>query len=179
MGGVGAIAPTGSAQVVLNLTAGEYVIICFLPDSDHVPHLAKGMIQTLTVEESMDATAKEPTPELTVSMKDYVFDFPETLPAGPRIIKVINNGPDPHEFNLLRLDTDKTVDDVKQYLADPDGPTPFLPVGGMNGLSVGSAGYIEMNFEPGTYVAICNIPTPKSEGHPHFILGMIKGFEVK
>lgn len=48
----------------------------------------------------------------------------------------------------------------------------------MNGLSVGGMGYIEMNFEPGTYVAICNIPTPKTKGHPHFTLGMIKQFTV-
>lgn len=178
MGGVGAIAPNGSAQVVLNLTAGEYVIICFIPSpSDHVPHLAKGMVKTLTVQDSIVAAA-EPTAELTVTMKDFLFDFPETLPSGPRIIKVVNNGPEAHELNLLRLEQGKTVEDVKQYLAEPNGPPPFLPVGGMNGLSVGNAGYMELNFEPGTYVAICNIPSPKAEGHPHFTLGMIKAFTV-
>lgn len=178
MGGVGAIAPNGSAQVVINLTAGEYVIICFVPSpSDNVPHLAKGMVKTLTVEDSSVA-AEEPTAELTVTMKDFLFDLPETLPAGPRIIKVVNNGPEAHELNLLRLEEGKTVEDVKQYLAEQDGPPPFLPVGGMNGLSVGGTGYMELNLEPGTYVAICNIPSPKSEGHPHFTLGMIKEFKV-
>jgi uncharacterized cupredoxin-like copper-binding protein len=179
MGGVGAIAPTGSAQVVINLTAGDYVIICFVPSpSDHVPHLAKGMVKTLTVQESTVAV-EEPTAELTVTMKDFLFDFPETLPAGPRIIKVVNHGPEAHELNLLRLAEGKKLEDVNQYLAAPNGPPPFIPVGGMNGLSVGNAGYIELNFESGTYVAICNIPSPKAEGHPHFTLGMIKQFTVK
>jgi hypothetical protein len=179
MGGVGAIAPNGSAQAVLNLTAGEYVIICFVPSpSDHVPHLAKGMVKTLTVEESSVVT-QEPTAELTVTMKDFLFDFPERLPAGPRLIKVVNNGPEAHELNLLRLEGGKTVEDVKQYLAEPAGPPPFIPMGGMNGLSVGGAGYMELNLEPGTYVAICNIPSPKAEGHPHFTLGMIKEFKVQ
>jgi hypothetical protein len=179
MGGVGAVAPNGSAQVVINLPAGEYVIICFIPSpSDHVPHLAKGMLKTLTVQETSVAT-EEPKAELTVAMKDFLYDFPETLPAGHRIIKVVNNGPEAHELNLLRLEEGKTLDDVNQYLATPDGPPPFAPVGGMNGLGVGGAGYIELDLEPGTYVAICNIPSPKAEGNPHFTLGMIKEFTVK
>ncbi len=98
MGGVGAIAPNGSAQVVLNLPAGNYVLICFVPSpSDNVPHLAKGMIKTLTVQESTASAAKEPTADLTITMKDFLFDLPEVLPAGPRTIKVVNNGPEPHE----------------------------------------------------------------------------------
>jgi hypothetical protein len=39
-------------------------------------------------------------------------------------------------------------------------------------------GYAEVNLEPGKYVAICNIPSPKAQGHPHFTLGMIKEFSV-
>lgn len=179
MGGVGAIAPTGSAQAIVNLTAGDYVLICFVPSpSDHVPHLAKGMIKHITVQESTGAAAKEPTADLTVMMKDFLFDLPETLPAGPKIIKVINNGPEPHELNLLRLAEGKTVEDVKQFLAAPNGPPPFMPVGGINGLDAGLSGYIEFDFQPGTYVAICNIPSPKAEGHPHSTLGMIKAFTV-
>lgn len=180
MGGVGAIAPTGSAQAVINLPAGQYVILCFIPStSDHVPHLAKGMIKNLTVQESTGATAKESTTDLSVTMKDFLFDLPETLPAGPRIIKVTNNGPESHELNLLRLEEGKTVEDVKESLAAPNGPPPFMPVGGINGLAAGLSGYIEYDFQPGTYVAICNIPSPHAEGHPHFTLGMIKGFTLK
>ena len=180
MGGVGAIAPTGSALAVVNLTAGDYVLICFVPSpSDHVPHLAKGMIKHITVQESTGAAAQEPAADLTVTLKDFLFDLPETLPAGPRIIKVVNNGPEPHELNLLRLEEGKTVEDVKQFLAAPNGPPPFMPVGGINGLDAGLSGYIEFDFQPGTYVAICNIPSPKAEGHPHSTLGMIKQFTVK
>ena len=182
MGGVGQIAPTLSAQAVLNLTAGEYVIVCFVPSGDeHVPHLAKGMIKplTVTVLEAGATAATEPTAELTVTMKDYLIDFPETLPAGPRIIKVINNGPDVHELNLLRLEDGKTAEDVSQYLAAPKGPPPFVPIGGINGMEPGASGYVELDLEPGTYVAICYIPTPKSEGHPHFTRGMIKEFTVQ
>lgn len=180
MGGVGAIAPGGSAQAVINLTDGEYVILCFVPSpSDHVAHLAKGMIKSLMVRAASGTQAQEPMADLTVTMKDFLFDLPEILPAGPRTIKVVNNGPESHELNLLRLAEGKTIEDVNQYLAAPDGPPPFIPVGGINGLGAGLSGYIEFDFQPGTYIAICNIPSPHAEGHPHFTLGMIKQFTVQ
>jgi uncharacterized cupredoxin-like copper-binding protein len=180
MGGVGAIAPNRTAQVVLNLPAGNYVLICFVPSpSDNMPHFAKGMVKSLTVQESTGAPAKEPTADLTVTMKDFLFDLPEKLPAGPRTIKVINNGPESHELNLLLVTEGKTIEDVKEFLTAPNGPPPFVPVGGINGLSAERSGYIEFDFQPGTYVAICNIPSPHAEGHPHWSLGMIKEFTVQ
>jgi hypothetical protein len=79
---------------------------------------------------------------------------------------------------LLRLAEGKTLEDVNQFMAAPNGPPPFLPVGGINGLDAGLSGYIEFDFAPGTYVAICYIPSPHAEGHPHFTLGMVKQFTV-
>ena len=181
MGGVGAIAPTGSAQAVLNLTAGEYVILCFVPSpSDHVPHLAKGMLQYVKVEAApSSALADEPSAEITVKLADFLFDMPETLPAGETVIKVVNNGPEAHEMNLLRLAEGKTLSDVMAYLSDPQGPPPFLPVGGINGLNPGLSGYLEYDFTPGKYIAICNIPSPANTGMPHSQLGMIKEITVR
>jgi hypothetical protein len=179
VGGVGAIAPGISAQAVINLPAGEYAILCFIPSpGDGIPHLAKGMIKGLTVQDSSGGTAAEPEADLAITLQDFTFDMPATLPAGPMVIQVTNNGPEPHEWNLLRLEDGKTVQDVLGFLTAPDGPPPFIPIGGMNGLDVGKTGYVEFDFEPGTYVAICNIPSPKAEGHPHFTLGMVKQFEV-
>ena len=179
VGGVGAVAPSGSAQAVINLPAGQYVILCLVPSpSDHTPHHAKGMIKTLAVQPAMGAAADEPASDLTVRMMDFAYDLPAVLPAGPMTIKVVNDGPEPHEFNFFRLADGKTFEDVTQYLAAPDGPPPFIPVGGMNGLDKGLSGYLESDLQPGNYIAICNIPSPKAEGHPHFTLGMIKPFSV-
>ena len=179
VGGVGAIHPGGSAQAVLNLPAGEYVILCLIPSpADQTAHHAKGMIKSLTVAEG-DNNAGEPTASLTINLKDFMFDMPDSLPAGQTVIKVTNEGPEPHEFNILRLEDGKTVEDVKAFLDGAGGPPPFAPVGGMNGLDVGLSGYAELNLPPGNYVAICNIPSPKGNGAPHFMLGMVKEFTVK
>jgi hypothetical protein len=87
--------------------------------------------------------------------------------------------PESHELNLLLVTEGKTIEDVKEFLTAPNGPPPFVPVGGINGLSAERSGYIEFDFQPGTYAAICNIPSPHAEGHPHWSLGMIKEFTVQ
>jgi uncharacterized cupredoxin-like copper-binding protein len=174
MGGVGAIAPGLSAQALLDLSAGHYVILCLMPSpSDNVAHYEKGMIKALTVQNST-TKAKAPSADLTVTMKDYTYELPESLPAGPVTIKVVNNGPEFHEFNILKLSEGKTLNDVMNFFKTPDGPPPFIPVGGMNGLDMGGTGYVELNLEPGNYVAICNIPSPKANGLPHFTVAAEK-----
>lgn len=51
MGGVAALEKGRSVSVPLNLTAGNYVLICFVPDSkDGKPHFMHGMIQEQTVQ---------------------------------------------------------------------------------------------------------------------------------
>lgn len=179
VGGVGAIHPGGTASAVINLPAGKYVILCFIPSpDDHVAHVAKGMVASLDVQTG-ENTPAEPSGDFSVHMKDYSFDLPEVLPSGPLTIQVINDGPEPHELNIIRLEDGKNASDVLAFLSgEAGGPPPFTPVGGINGLDTGVTGYAEINFEPGNYAAICNIPSPKAEGHPHFTLGMIQQFTV-
>ncbi|NTU55365.1 MAG: hypothetical protein HGA79_03850 [Anaerolineales bacterium] len=178
VGGVAPIHPGGSASAVLNLPVGDYVVLCFIPSpSDQIPHLAKGMFKSLKVEAGVSVAA-EPSADLTVHMKDFQFDMPDSLPAGALTVEVINDGPESHEFNIYRLEDGKTANDVLEFLNGAGGPPPFTPVGGLNGLGTGLKGYAELNLEPGTYIVICMIPSPKAEGHPHFTLGMIKQFTV-
>lgn len=180
VGGVGAVHPSGSAQAVLYLTPGDYVVMCFIPSpSDGMPHFTKGMTNTMTVTEDVAFAYDEPTPTMTIRLKDYSFDLPESIPAGQSVIKVINDGPESHEFNILRLEAGKTLADVTAFLnGEIEGPPPFAPVGGMNGLDAGKYGYALLDLQPGNYVAICNIPSPKAAGAPHFMLGMIKEFTI-
>jgi len=116
-GGVGQISHGETASAIINLPAGQYVILCLVPSpSDNVPHFAKGMIKAVTVEPSTGQAAAEPEADLTVHLKDYSFDLPDTLPAGETVIKVVNEGPENHEFNIVRLADGKTVDDLKAFL---------------------------------------------------------------
>jgi len=163
-GGVGSVAPGMAAQAALYLPAGEYVVLCLVPSPDSVPHFARGMISSLSV-----------------TMRDFGFDLPASLPAGRLVVKVTNAGPEWHELNLLQLAPGKTMADVQAFMSHPDeagGPPPAIPVGGINGLGVGGAGYMLLDLQPGSYVAICNIPSAANQGKPHFALGMMKEFSV-
>ena len=50
-GGAGALAPGLHSWVQLNLAAGQYVAVCFVPDEEgsHPPHAALGMVQGFSV----------------------------------------------------------------------------------------------------------------------------------
>ena len=49
VGGLQAMLPGSSQSATLDLKAGTYVFICFVPNQQGVPHFALGMVQELTV----------------------------------------------------------------------------------------------------------------------------------
>lgn len=50
LGGITGIAPGREIVIPLTLTKGDYALICFVPDAkDGKPHLAHGMVKTVTV----------------------------------------------------------------------------------------------------------------------------------
>ncbi len=181
-GGPGVTLPGSSTEVILNLTEGQYLIACFIAGADHIPHLAKGMLMPLKVT-AAPAAAAAPAVNGTITMFDFNFTMPDTLPAGKSMYTVMNTGVQFHEFNIGQIPPGKTVDDVKAYYAAttaPAGPPPLIPMGGMNALTKGNTGIAVFDLTPGNYVAICNVPDQsKPNGDSHAHLGMIKGFIVK
>jgi uncharacterized cupredoxin-like copper-binding protein len=176
-GGAGAIDPSGTSEVTLDLQPGTYVLACFIAGADGVPHLAKGMLKPLVVNAGNTGQAA-PEVQGTFTARDFAFDMPETLPAGKATFKVVNNGPQFHELNILKIAPGKAAEDVLIWAQNPTGAPPFQAVGGMNGLGPDGVGYMTVDLQPGTYLAICNIPDPAS-GHSHAELGMIRKFTVK
>jgi hypothetical protein len=50
-GGISPMDKGRKAQIKVDLTPGDYVLICYIPDAkDHKPHLAHGMVQQIRVE---------------------------------------------------------------------------------------------------------------------------------
>lgn len=180
-GGPGVTLPGGSTEVILNLKEGQYMIACFIAGADHIPHLAKGMLMPLKVTTAPTAAAA-PAVNGTITMFDFNFTMPDTLPSGKSMYTVTNTGAQFHEFNIGQIPPGKTIDDVNAYYAAPapTGPPPLIPMGGMNALTKGNTGIVVFDLTPGNYAAICNVPDQsKPNGDPHSHLGMIKGFTVK
>ena len=49
VGGPGVVDPGRSQEVAMELTAGTYLLLCFVPGPEGVPYLAKGMVASLEV----------------------------------------------------------------------------------------------------------------------------------
>jgi len=183
-GGPGVTLPGGTSEVILDLTEGQYTIACFLAGDDHIPHVAKGMLMPLKVTAAPAAAAPASAVNGTITLFDFNFTMPDTLPAGKSMYTVTNTGAQFHEFSIGQLPPGKTVDDVKALFAapsggPPSGPPPVILMGGMNALTKGNTGIVVLDLTPGNYVAICLVPDQsKPNGDPHAHLGMIKGFTV-
>lgn len=186
VGGLGLIAPGGTARIILNLDPGTYGFVCFVPAPDGEPHFAKGMIQTFEVVPAAEETAAEPPEaDATLTLKDFTFDgLPEAVEPGIHIWEVVNDGPEPHELLLFQLAPDATAEQflmaLEASLESPAEaePPPGLPIGGMQAIVPGLSGWLVLDLEPGTYLAVCFIPSPANEGKAHVELGMLGEFTV-
>jgi hypothetical protein len=181
-GGPAAVDPTLTSEVIVDLTPGQYVLVCFVESPDGVPHLAKGMVRLLEVT-APPMAGTPPSAAQTVTMRDFTFEAPATFPIGRTVVRVVNDGPQPHEMAVVRLAQGRALTDVTQFFSvqpgtPPSGPPPFQSVGGMQGLDRGGAGFAVLDLQAGDYAMICLIPDPGS-GRTHLDLGMGRAFSAR
>jgi len=176
-GGPAPIDAGGSQTVLMELTAGNYVVLCFVPSADGLPHLAKGMIGFFAVVAGENKTAA-PIADAGVELLDFSFKLPEAVKAGKQTWSVTNKGQQLHEVNLMKLTDGKTIDDVMAWAKDPTTAPPFMNVGGFQGINPGATGWMELDLAAGEYIAICHITDPAT-GKPHEALGMVLPFTVQ
>lgn len=176
-GGPGLTDPHGSAEVSLELQPGTYVLACFVPGADGLPHLAKGMLKPIQVVPGPGGW-HEPQVAANFTARDFGFDMPDELPGGRATYRVTNVGPQPHEVGIIKLAPGASVADALAFYRAPAGQPPFQSIGGINGLGAGKSGFMTLDLQPGAYAAVCLIPDPSS-GMSHVDLGMIKRFTVK
>lgn len=176
VGGVGIIEPGDSSSAIVELAEGTHVALCFIAGEDGLPHLAKGMVAPFEVTDEGNE-AETPAHDGDITLADYSITMPDDF-TGAGTFRVVNAGAEPHEVMFLRVLDDKTMADVAAWAKTMEGPPPFTYEGGMQGLSPGGevVGYLELDLEDGSYVAICGIPD--AEGTPHVDLGMLAPFTV-
>ena len=175
--GPNAPVPGGEQVLTEELTPGNYVLICFIPSADHVPHFAKGMVKSLTVIPSTGAVAAAPVADVTVMMTDYAWQISPVITAGKHIIRLENSATQPHEMFIVRLAKGKTPMDAAVWAETRKGPQPGVPMGGVSGMAKGAVAYLPVDLTPGEYALICFLPDMK-DGKPHFLHGMMKSITV-
>lgn len=91
-GGVGPIGPGATGTTTLNMTAGDYLIVCFIPNAEGVPHMALGMIKPITGIESSAPVADQPDSRVSVGLVDFGFWISEPISADLQNVAVFNKG---------------------------------------------------------------------------------------
>ena len=101
------------------------------------------------------------------------------LTAGKHTIKVLDNGPQEHEVEIVRLAPGKTMKDFGAWAVKKEGPPPASALGGVVGISkAAGANYFDVDLTPGNYALLCFIPDAK-DGKAHIEHGMVKEFRVE
>lgn len=176
-GGPNAIIPTSSTEETQALQPGNYALVCFVPSSDGVPHMAKGMMRAITVTAPAAAQAAEPAADVVMTLSDYSFKLSRPLTPGKHVIRIENAGTQPHELVLARLAPGKQAKDVVAWVDKMQGPPPGQPIGGVSGMEPGTHAFITVDLTPGDYGFICFLPDVK-DGKPHAAHGMVETVKI-
>jgi hypothetical protein len=178
-GGPNANLPGSRASAILNLTEGDYVMMCWIPDKNGVPHVALGMQKALFVRGGKPTKVSEPKPSLVVKQIDYQFALSQRVTSGLQTIEVQNHGTQPHELVVVKLSPGATVRDaIASFEPGASGPPKGQLVSGITGIEKGRRIYFTGEFESGRYGLICFVPDAVS-GRPHFLHGMTAEFTVE
>ncbi len=130
-----------------------------------------------------DTTASLPAPTpavVTIVAKDFSYEAPDTISAGMVTLRLVNQGPELHHVQLLRLSDGKTYADLEAGLKSmkPGAPMPswIHDVAGPNSPVPGGEQSVTGELEPGNYALICFIPG--ADHVPHAMKGMMKPLTV-
>lgn len=120
--------------------------------------------------------------EVTVTAVDYGFQAPDTLPPGPTLFRLANEGTVRHEVVLVRLREGKSADEFAERLRDPAADDGEL-VRGVDGILLAdpdeeAGSRLLRNLVPGaTYALVCTLKDDP-DAQPHYELGMKATFQV-
>ena len=178
IGGPNAVVPGASSETAVSLTPGNYVLLCFIPSADGMPHVMKGMVRPLTVVPATNGVALMPKGDATITLRDYGFEFSKALTAGRHEVLVTNAAQQPHEIVVVRLAPGKPSADVAAWVEKMDGPPPGAPIGGTTAIASGGSNVATLDLTPGEYALLCFIGDAK-DGKPHVAHGMMHQFTVR
>jgi len=177
-GGVFAL-PGATAQAVIDLTPGEYVV---WGDDPTAPQ----QLGTVTVTGDFPQDAPEPTTDITATLIDFAIRMEGNLTAGTHLIKVQHEGAQPHFLDIEKGPDTMTKEQVEAAFMGEMSGTPtagglgegdLQPVFFSPTQSIGTVTYQQVELTAGTFLAACFFPTAGT-GAPHAANGMIEVFEV-
>jgi len=182
-GGAAALVPAGqtSATVIVDLTAGAGQWIALDSGFTRLP-------VPFEVTGELPADLAEPDANATIGMGEMYIEMNDgALTPGENLIKVINEGVQPHFIEIMGVPEGTTNDNVTVAIEAEMGATPSaepmnfeeaMPAAFLPEQSTGIVAWHAASLEAGTYAVICWITDPET-GMPHAMLGMHNVFVVE
>ena len=177
-GGPNAVPNGGEAIATVVLEPGHYVAFCHVKSPDGKIHFMKGMLKAITVTPSVTKSAVFLAPDITVTLRDYSFDFSTPPTRGKHLIAVTNAGSQRHEMILSLLRPGKTSRDFVAWMNTQNGPPPVTPYGGITDIEPGKTVVIPVDFVPGSYSVVCRV-RDSGDNQPHDAHGMLMDLTVR
>jgi hypothetical protein len=175
-----------AGQAVIDLGPGEWILWSGEPGSPQPPVM-------VTVTGEMPADVVEPEADIDVTFIDFGINVEGSLTAGEHLMRIENQGAQPHFLVLEKGPDDMTNEQIAQILEifmametgeavspealpfDPE--TDLMPLLDTAVQSIGTVMWVPVSLEAGTWVALCFFPTA-GEGLPHAFHGMHTVFTV-
>jgi hypothetical protein len=169
----------GTSEVRIPLEAGGYMMVCFIPDTAGVPHMAHGMVRPLRVTPATEtaASSADTTADVDLTLVDYDFKLSAPLTPGRHVVRVTNAAKQPHEVVFVRLEPNKTPQDFARWGERQVGPAPGTLHGGISGIMPGTVAYVPIDLPAGDYALLCFVPDMK-DGKAHYVHGMTKRLKI-
>lgn len=170
------IAPGQTAEAVIDLIPGDWILWGDDPSAPQKP-------VTFTVTGEFPKDIEEPTADIEAMLVDFAITLKGTLTKGPHIVKITDNGAEPHFLILEELPAGTTRDQLMAMVSSTSNATPppgvsSTPVFESAAQSLGTTYWQTVDFpQDGTYGAACFFPTAGT-GVPHAMNGMIDVFQV-
>lgn len=178
VGGPNSAGAGESDEGTMTLDPGTYMLVCWIPSSDGMLHIMKGMVRPITVTAAGATPPDEPKADVSMILDDYSFELSRPLTPGRHVIRIENRAKQSHEAVIARLAPDKTLSQAVSWMNGGQvGPSPVVPLGGASGLATGRHMYITVDLQPGRYVLLCFIPDVRT-GKPHSAHGMVKEITI-
>lgn len=174
-GGPTGVNPGSTRTVANRLEAGTYAVLDLMPGPDGAPNMMRGYAASFTVS-SKKAVSARPAHQRSVLLHDFFFSGDLTLRSGTRLA-ITNDGAQPHELGVVRLNDGVTADQFVAWMLKPQGPPPFTESGGVAAIASKATAVLPVEFRPGTYAVFCMVPDPKT-GKPHIALGMVANLTI-
>lgn len=119
-------------------------------------------------------------PVVTIIARDFSYEAPDTIAGGMVTLKLVNEGPDLHHVQLLRLTDGKSYADLMsamQSMTPGSAPPSWIQdVAGPNSPVPGGEVSLTQELAPGNYAIVCFIDTPDKV--PHVAKGMTRSLTV-